>query len=321
MTVEVPDDSGLDLSAIAVGTTPQTRDPTTFVDIPRQRRLRFWRRSEDSPWGIQDPALWGALKTWFKFDDGTGGNGATIVDSKGLVTNMTLTVGDGGAPLWGTAGAFQSEAGAGSYAAANYAAQAASTAAARTIITSQSFLVEVDCNPTAYSSPPTGWNWAPLLAWGRANSAAANDRGFKVRWGTTSGANGFSMTAYGDTGGGVVTWNEAAAITGRRHLAFLMDRDGATTDTIQFFHNGVLVATPRALASAPGNMNLANNVLGRMAIGWDTASEGDSVTCTFYNARIWAFSAVPANIVDLIAELAADPDRLPDGLSTAAGVS
>lgn len=46
MAIDLPEDSGLDLTA-TTPTGPQTRDPATFVNLTYRQRARFWRRSQD----------------------------------------------------------------------------------------------------------------------------------------------------------------------------------------------------------------------------------------------------------------------------------
>jgi len=261
-----------------------------------------------------------ALKIWLQLAEGAGGAGTTLADSADpnatgtpLLDNLQIV---GSGSTWTpTPGAWSSIKGANT-AASTYANQAAADAAdVYPLLGTRSFLVELDCNPNDYTT--IGWHNATLFAIGRAASNAAADRGFKVAWGTDTQSNFFRVYAYGASGGGTAAWGEGAAVTGRRHLAFLFDRSGAATDTFQFFQNGVLVASPRAVASAPGDMTLNNSTYGRLALAYDTAGAGqmDLVTCAFWNVRVWTFTgAPPATITDIIAAMAANPDQLPTAM-------
>lgn len=56
MPIELPADSGLDLTAVAPS-GPLERG-TDFVDTPRQRRLRFWRRDDLNPYTAETVTLY-----------------------------------------------------------------------------------------------------------------------------------------------------------------------------------------------------------------------------------------------------------------------
>lgn len=88
--IELPADSGLDLTATTpVG--PQTRDPVAFVLTPRQRRLRFWRRSDENPYlyGGHTPVSFDGSTTYLS----RGGNLTGIADGGAALFYCKFTPG------------------------------------------------------------------------------------------------------------------------------------------------------------------------------------------------------------------------------------
>lgn len=264
-----------------------------------------------------------ALAVWFKGDDGSG---TALLDSADptntgfpLISNMTITKNAAGQDQWAAAGGFTSYAGAAAnFTGANYGYQAAASAAMRTLLTTKSFMIEVDFTPTALISP-VGYGHGTLFAIGRGSGAGA-DAGVRVGWsGTTGGqANGirFQVAGQGGGGGSIGILLPGTVVAGTRHHAiFLMDRS-VNGDEVDLFFNGTL-ADSRVTATVPGTItHSSTSSYWRAALCYNANNDADPISATIHNARVWTFAgAPPANIADIIADLAASPDSLPASVS------
>lgn len=252
------------------------------------------------PWSA-DPADYPGCAFWFMFSEAPIGNGTVLVDRMGNVLDMAV-VQNGTGDADAVYGALSTSGDAGNEVYAQTATLPSLVSAA------DSLIIELDM--TAADSAVDG---AAYIEYGDPFNSAS--RGFALQHVNTTGS--MQMVCRNSANSGTVysTLGSSPNNEGeRRHVCLVWDRSTTDPGVLSYYVNGALQFTG-ALSGAVGSNWIAAG--GALRIG--RRNGGSRITTIpYYNIRVWALSAIPANIGAVVSQMALNVNEFPPLL---AGVS